>query len=184
MSEIIRDLLYLADAKTASNSEWLQKHKIKHVLNMGSSLSVSKADVEKLKLQYRFIDIEDAPDVPIAKYFAETIQYIQKCIRDHEPIVVHCFMGMSRSATIVIAYLMQTYRLSVDEALNRIRRIRPIVLPNPGFMLQLRHFEGQLFIKDTINELQMRHFDIQSLTNQTNDFNDWLHHDTSQCSIM
>ena len=45
---------------------------------------------------------------------------------------------MSRSATIACAYLMKKYRLSYDEALERLRSKRPCVYPNPGFATQLR----------------------------------------------
>jgi dual specificity phosphatase 12 len=49
-------------------------------------------------------------------------------------------MGKSRSATCVVAYLMSTFDLGVDEALKRLRESRPFVEPNPGFMDQLRLF--------------------------------------------
>jgi hypothetical protein len=49
-------------------------------------------------------------------------------------------MGKSRSATCVIAFLMQKYQISPLEALEQIRQSRPIVEPNEGFMQQLEMY--------------------------------------------
>ena len=46
-------------------------------------------------------------------------------------------MGKSRSATCVMAYLIQKYRVTPQEALEQLQRSRPICEPNPGFMQQL-----------------------------------------------
>jgi dual specificity phosphatase 12 len=46
-------------------------------------------------------------------------------------------MGRSRSATCVMAYLIQKYRIPPQEALEQLQRSRPICEPNPGFMQQL-----------------------------------------------
>ena len=62
--------------------------------------------------------------------------------------MVHCYAGVSRSATIIIAYLMQEKRLTFVEALKYVRRRRPIVCPNFGFQKQLLDFEKNLRKKD------------------------------------
>lgn len=59
-------------------------------------------------------------------------------------VLVHCFAGISRSATICIAYLMLTENLSMHQALEFTRRLRPCVSPNFNFMGQLLSFENQL----------------------------------------
>jgi dual specificity phosphatase 12 len=46
-------------------------------------------------------------------------------------------MGKSRSATVVIAYMMQKHHISPQEALERLQQSRPLVEPNDGFMEQL-----------------------------------------------
>ena len=57
-------------------------------------------------------------------------------------VLVHCHAGMSRSAAIVCAFLVDAYGLSVDAAMRRLRAARPIVDPNPGFRLQVRSWEA------------------------------------------
>ena len=51
-------------------------------------------------------------------------------------------MGKSRSATIVIAFLMQKYHMSPMEALLQLRESRGVCEPNPGFMKQLELFHS------------------------------------------
>lgn len=46
-------------------------------------------------------------------------------------------MGISRSATVLIAYLMKTRKLSPEEAMDKVRAVRPLICPNLSFRLQL-----------------------------------------------
>lgn len=59
---------------------------------------------------------------------------------------VHCYAGMSRSTTIVIAYLMKTFRWGYDATLHFVRFKRSIANPNEGFAAQLRNYEKTLGI--------------------------------------
>lgn len=55
-------------------------------------------------------------------------------------VLVHCAQGMSRSGTVVVGYLMWKNKQPVEAALAQVQRCRPVVEPNPGFMLQLQDF--------------------------------------------
>lgn len=59
-------------------------------------------------------------------------------------VLVHCQAGISRSATICLAYLMKRKRVRLDEAFEFVRRRRSIISPNFSFMGQLLQFESQL----------------------------------------
>lgn len=58
--------------------------------------------------------------------------------------MVNCVMGWSRSATVVMAYLIAKKGYRINEALEAIRRFRPKARPNPGFMQQLVEFEAYI----------------------------------------
>ena len=62
-------------------------------------------------------------------------------------MLVHCVAGVSRSPTIVIAYLMRSRGISLREAYDVVRTRRSIVNPNFGFMKQLIAFERTLGAK-------------------------------------
>lgn len=53
-------------------------------------------------------------------------------------------MGVSRSASTVIAYAMKEYGWSLEKALNLVKQKRTIACPNSGFMRQLAEYEGIL----------------------------------------
>jgi dual specificity phosphatase 12 len=59
-------------------------------------------------------------------------------------------MGKSRSATIIMAYLMHKYRISRDEALSQLREGRPVCGPNDGFMEQLETYHRMLQAPDAV----------------------------------
>lgn len=59
-------------------------------------------------------------------------------------VLVHCKMGVSRSAATVIAYAMKQYGWSLEQALRHVQELRPIVRPNPGFLRQLQTYQGIL----------------------------------------
>ena len=59
-------------------------------------------------------------------------------------VLVHCKMGISRSAATVTAFAMKEYRMSLKEALAHVKSRRSVVNPNDGFVNQLRDYEGIL----------------------------------------
>lgn len=59
-------------------------------------------------------------------------------------MLVHCKMGISRSGSTVIAYVMKQQRWPLDVALAYVRDRRPVVKPNEGFMKQLQTYNGIL----------------------------------------
>ncbi len=65
-------------------------------------------------------------------------------IKGEEKVFVHCAAGESRSATIVIAYLMWNKKMTFDKAYNLVKEKRPRIYPNFGFRQQLQMFEKLL----------------------------------------
>lgn len=59
-------------------------------------------------------------------------------------VLVHCKMGVSRSAATVLAYAMKQYGWGLEQALIHVQELRPIVRPNPGFLRQLQTYQGIL----------------------------------------
>ena len=64
---------------------------------------------------------------------------------------MHCHAGISRSASTVVAYMMYTRKITVDEAYTLVSAKRPCINPNDGFVAQLRLFESELKEQGFIN---------------------------------
>eukprot|EP00347_Sterkiella_histriomuscorum_P016112 403354447 len=128
--------------------------------------------------KYRVINILDMPYVNIMKHFASAISFIRDAISSGGTILVHCYAGISRSASCVIAYLMQDKGMPFFEAMSYVRKRRHIVFPNFGFQRQLMDFERQLkskkFIKGGSNSpvKNQQNFNIsQSPSKMSNNIN-------------
>ncbi|CAM6105567.1 unnamed protein product [Calypogeia fissa] len=82
------------------------------------------------------------------------LDHLETCLdfieegRTKGDVLVHCVAGVSRSASVITAYLMRTEKLSVDDALASLREGSPHVCPNEGFMEQLKMFEDMGFKVD------------------------------------
>ncbi|RGB33303.1 dual specificity phosphatase, partial [Rhizophagus diaphanus] len=87
------------------------------------------------------IDITDDPSSNISKHFHECIDFIENAKSTNGRVYVHCLAGISRSTSIVIAYLMNSQKIHYNQAFNLVKEKRPNVKPNQGFVEQLRKFE-------------------------------------------
>ena len=83
----------------------------------------------------------------LVRRFDETYRFIKEAKEQNGSILVHCKIGVSRSASCVIAYLMKEYKLHIRQALEKVREQRPIVDPNEGFLRQLEEYNGILNAK-------------------------------------
>ena len=86
------------------------------------------------------VEIHDLERENIIQYFGECLNFI----KGNQNVLVHCGAGVSRSATIVIAYIMWKYRMTFDDALLYVLEKRHVAWPNSGFKEQLRIFEKLL----------------------------------------
>jgi protein-tyrosine phosphatase len=83
-----------------------------------------------------------------SKHFDAAYAFIEEGRSSDGAVLVHCAAGASRSATIVIAYLMRKRNWSFEAAFACVRKIRLLVNPNVNFVQQLVDFEDTLSIKE------------------------------------
>lgn len=137
--------LFVGNAKVAYDKDYLRKHDIKAIIDVSNSSNSypykTRSPPTVLKLE-----INDTPTENILQHFETTYNFIYEHIEINRPVLVHCRSGVSRSATIVAAYLIQNQGITCEDALEIIQEKRPIVRPNPGFMAQLKLFQEMLGI--------------------------------------
>lgn len=128
----IIDNIYLGSAFNAATYSTLQKNKIKTIINVTQEISQYYPDY----FTYAQYKIYDDNKNTIDQYLEEVYNYIldqQKQLAADENIFIHCYMGASRSASVVIYYLMKNKKYTFDQALNFIKDKRAVV--NPTFRL-------------------------------------------------
>lgn len=128
--------LYLSDLYTARAPGNLQRLGITHIV------SAIETDVhadfgENVIVMH--VPIRDNPDVDISQWFDNVVKFIQDALDTDEKhkVLVHCLQGISRSATLVCAYLVATTTMRALDALAHVQAKRGIVAPNLGFRRQL-----------------------------------------------
>jgi len=126
----IVDNIYLGSAFNAASYQTLKNLNIKVIINATSEIS----EYYPNDFTYLRYSIYDNNKQSIKKYLEEAynnILFYQK--NNTGNILIHCFVGASRSASIVLYYLMKNKSYTFDEALNFLKERRPIV--NPTFRL-------------------------------------------------
>ncbi|XP_028904545.1 dual specificity protein phosphatase 15 isoform X2 [Ornithorhynchus anatinus] len=125
MSQVLPGLFLgsFADAKDVAQ---LSKNKITHIISIHDTPQTLLQGITYLR-----IPLPDAPEVPIKQHFQECIDFIHGCRLAGGNCLVHCMAGVSRSATIVTAYIMGGVGLGWEEALAAVRGVRPSGRPQP-----------------------------------------------------
>ncbi|NXU43025.1 DUS1 phosphatase, partial [Drymodes brunneopygia] len=136
----ILPFLYLGSAYHASRKDMLDALGITALINV----SANCPNHFEGHYQYKSIPVEDNHKADISSWFNEAIDFIDSVKKDGGRVFVHCQAGISRSATICLAYLMRTNRVKLDEAFEFVKQRRSIISPNFSFMGQLLQFESQV----------------------------------------
>jgi len=132
----ITDYLFLSDITIPWNKHVLRKLCIRRVLSILDEEDMFSLPEEEFK--HKKIYLGDDARAKIHTYFHEAYVFIKAAHDAKERVLVHCAAGISRSATLVIVYLMIRYTWSLRLAHDYVMSKRDIICPNTGFMRQLR----------------------------------------------
>ncbi|KAM9997459.1 hypothetical protein ACTFIZ_010954 [Dictyostelium cf. discoideum] len=142
-SEIIKDFLYLGGVENAGNRQQLINLKITHIVNMASELD----DVYPHLYKYYRANLDDRPKANIYDHFEPVIQFINDCKKQGGRVLIHCAMGISRSTTVVLAYLMKEDHMTYTDAFTFCKQKRSCINPNFGFVKQLKDYQQHLTLE-------------------------------------
>ncbi|CAG2223779.1 DUSP3 [Mytilus edulis] len=114
---------------------------ITHLLNVAqgnSKYHVNGNDVmyHKVNIEYLGLEATDQMNFDLSIYFEEGANFIEKGLKSGGKVMVNCKQGVSRSATLVLAYLMIKCHMTAQEAVRTVRAKREID-PNEGFLQQI-----------------------------------------------
>uniref|UniRef100_A0A8C4ZMW0 Dual specificity protein phosphatase 15 n=1 Tax=Gadus morhua TaxID=8049 RepID=A0A8C4ZMW0_GADMO len=121
----------------SQDKDLLAKFNITHILSIHDT---AKPVLEDMK--YRCISASDHPKQNLMPYFKDSIVFIHESRLQGGGCLVHCVAGVSRSVTLVVAYLMTVTGLGWVDCLAAVRAARPCARPNLGFLRQLEEYEN------------------------------------------
>ncbi|CAG2115321.1 unnamed protein product [Medioppia subpectinata] len=141
----ILPFLYLGDERHAADNDCLRQLGITYVLNITAEpLAADPYAEPRTGLRYKQLVAVDSYHQNLKQYFEEAFDFIDEARRTGRHVLVHCHAGISRSATITIAYLMRHLWMSLVDAYNLVKSKRPVISPNLNFMGQLLELEQKL----------------------------------------
>ncbi|XP_051975473.1 dual specificity protein phosphatase 8-like isoform X2 [Xyrauchen texanus] len=133
--------LYLGSQKDVLNKDLMAQNGITYVLNASNTCPKPEFISES---QFMRIPVNDNYCEKLLPWLDKTNEFIDKAKVSNCRVIVHCLAGISRSATIAIAYIMKTMGLSSDDAYRFVKDRRPSISPNFNFLGQLLEFEKGL----------------------------------------
>ncbi|XP_055328215.1 dual specificity protein phosphatase 14-like [Paramacrobiotus metropolitanus] len=141
----IVDFLYLSGANGARRDH-IRERGITCVINCTIELS----NLPLTNVEFINVKVDDSPYASIIRYFDSCADKIEEHRLAGGKVLVHCMAGVSRSASIVIAYLVKYQNLSLKEAYAAVRAARSIIRPNPGFWKQLIEYEYRIRKEESV----------------------------------
>ncbi|KAM6273966.1 protein phosphatase Slingshot homolog 3 isoform 2-T2 [Porphyrio hochstetteri] len=132
--------LYLGSEWNAANLEELQQNRVTHILNVAREID----NFFPALFTYMNVRVYDEETAQLLPHWNDTFLFLSHVRASGGRALVHCRMGLSRSAATVLAYAMKEFGWPLERALRHVRHCRPSVLPNPGFMRQLDFYQGIL----------------------------------------
>lgn len=147
----ITDHLFLTGIGGMTRENFRRNH-IDFVVNITTEAPLWE-DVESMR-----VALDDDSSSNILAHLDQIVDKINDVITQRNAhVLVHCVAGVSRSATVVIAYLMKYTHMSLRNAFNYCYGLRPVVRPNNGFMAQLISYEQQLYGRTSVNMVELEH---------------------------
>ncbi|XP_078085964.1 dual specificity protein phosphatase 10 [Mustelus asterias] len=138
----ILPFLFLGNEQDAQDIEKMQRMNVGYIINVTTHLPLYH--YEQGIFRYKRLPATDSNKQNLRQYFEEAFEFIEEAHQCGKGLLIHCQAGVSRSATIVIAYLMKHTRMTMTDAYKFVKGKRPIISPNLNFMGQLLEFEEDL----------------------------------------
>ena len=143
MSQVYENL-WIAPANVAREKDFLTGNDITVILNCAEeeSMNYETNNSNTLAIRIPLIDDEEPDALLMIK---EGAVYIQMFTNMGKNIVVHCKAGISRSATVILAWMIIYKNMKFDEAYRCLAEKRPIIRPNDFYISLLKHLEDKFY---------------------------------------
>eukprot|EP00931_Biecheleriopsis_adriatica_P088037 TRINITY_DN62430_c0_g1_i1.p1 TRINITY_DN62430_c0_g1~~TRINITY_DN62430_c0_g1_i1.p1 ORF type:complete len:273 (+),score=25.53 TRINITY_DN62430_c0_g1_i1:68-886(+) len=154
--------LWLGGSDVLSTARFFAENKITHVLSVCNT-----GPARNIPLQGReYVCIKDFPGENLLHHLSRAVRFVAEARHGMgASVYVHCHAGISRSASVVIAYLMCHLSLTFSDAWTALHGCRTAIRPNAGFEKQLMEFETSPLRRQLIEEMHVAHPNHAELVN-------------------
>eukprot|EP00128_Syssomonas_multiformis_P018241 Colp12_sorted_trinity150504_noHs@19511 len=138
--------LYLG-SQEALDASLLKENQITAVLNCAHDVTAMSLEHQRNAnvSSFKHFRMKDGIRFDIYDYLHQGADFIHDCIQQKQQrVLVHCAMGVSRSCSVLVAYLVKYQNMTLLDALWLVKTKRSAVYPNKGFMFRLIEFEYEL----------------------------------------
>lgn len=142
---VIKDALIIGDRATARDMDLLKKLGVTHVVN--ATLELRNYFEKEPNFSYFAVPIMDTEHANISNYFDDANAFMHEAISTGHTVLVHCQQGVSRSASICVAYLIGHKGKKLVEAYTQVKTARGSVKVKANFLKQLVNWEQNLHAK-------------------------------------
>lgn len=132
--------LWLGGEHDAVREEELRRRRISHIVNLTPESKVPC----RPGIEYLCVQVNDHSDAPIRTHFDRVFAWIDAARESGGSLLIHCRQGVSRSATVSIGYFMSRLHVPYRLAHDVVKRRRPAINPNLGFVTCLEEYEADL----------------------------------------
>jgi predicted protein tyrosine phosphatase len=144
----ILDYLYLGNQQQGANKKMLKEIGVTRILSVKESFGLPPPNPD---FEVLHMPMSDYGNQDLRELMDQCIDFIEQTKQKHEKILVHCRLGVNRSTTIVLAYLMLRERWNLKQAWTHVKTQRTQALPQQGYWLQLIALEKDLFGRETMS---------------------------------
>lgn len=147
--------LFLSDRNGAKDLNKLQALGITHVVNVTEPPDeggVHNFFQDLPSFTYLRLPLQDSDGAMIVPFFEQAYEFIHKAREQGHGVLVHCQQGVSRSPTIVVAYLMKELKVDLKVAYSKVKSGRNKAKPKQNFLQQLMEFEKHLNLESKVCE--------------------------------
>ncbi|KAL5965667.1 Dual specificity protein phosphatase 1, partial [Taenia solium] len=128
----------LGNARDSGDAQLMEERSITHIIN--ATREQSNFFEGGGKVEYLRVPVDDNNTADLMPYFRPAIEFIDEAMRAGGRVLVHCKAGVSRSPSLVIAYLVAHSSLTVMEAFTLVNHLRSAVGPSLHFLGQVEQF--------------------------------------------
>lgn len=154
--------LYLGDICIATNKDEIARLGITDMITV-EIRPLQAHELAPTVKRYLYINVMDHSRMDILSHFDTSNEFIETALKTaSNKVYIHCVAGISRSASLVLAYIMKTRSINYTDAFELVSQKRRVIDPNEGFVRQLVLYHRMNFTID-IGNLDYRRVVLDAL---------------------